>query len=55
MYQLDLLPILSSDALGVSGLPDLHSNPFDRILISQSQIEGMTLVSGDTKLASDRA
>jgi PIN domain nuclease of toxin-antitoxin system len=52
VYQLDLLPILSSHALGVSGLPDLHSDPFDRMLISQSQIEGMTLVSRDTKLAS---
>ena len=52
VYQLDLLPILSSHALGVSGLPDFHSDPFDRMLISQSQVEGMTLVSRDTKFAS---
>ena len=51
VYQLDLLPIQSSHALGVVGLPDHHRDPFDRMLISQSQIEGMTLVSADTKLA----
>jgi len=52
VYQLDLLPIQSSHALGVSGLPDHHRDPFDRMLIAQSRIEGMTLVSGDTKFAS---
>lgn len=51
-YQLDLLPIGPSHALAVIGLPDLHRDPFDRMLISQSQIEGMTLVSGDTRLGS---
>lgn len=52
VYQLDLLPIHSSHALGVGDLPDHHRDPFDRMLISQSQIEGMILVSGDAKLAS---
>jgi PIN domain nuclease of toxin-antitoxin system len=28
-------------------LPSLHGDPFDRLLIAQAQIEGMTLVSCD--------
>ncbi|MGD0041555.1 MAG: type II toxin-antitoxin system VapC family toxin [Isosphaeraceae bacterium] len=51
VYQIDLLPIQSSHALAVTGLPDHHRDPFDRMLISQSQIEGIILMSGDTKLA----
>jgi PIN domain nuclease of toxin-antitoxin system len=50
VYQLDLLPIHSSHALAVVALPDHHRDPFDRMLISQSQIEGMILVTADTKL-----
>jgi PIN domain nuclease of toxin-antitoxin system len=50
-YQLDLLPIKSAHALAVVGLPDHHKDPFDRILIAQATVEGMTLVSGDSKFA----
>jgi PIN domain nuclease of toxin-antitoxin system len=49
VYQLDLLPILSSHAVAVTGLPDHHRDPFDRMLISQSQVEGMSLITGDTR------
>jgi PIN domain nuclease of toxin-antitoxin system len=52
VYQIDLLPIHAAHALGVGDLPDHHRDPFDRMLIAQSRIEGMTLVSGDSKLAS---
>ena len=51
IYQLDLLPIQASHALAVVGLPDHHKDPFDRILIAQAEVEGMTLVSGDGKFA----
>ncbi len=51
VYQLDLLPIHSPHALAITGLPGHHRDPFDRMLISQSQIEGMTVVTGDTKFA----
>ncbi len=30
------------------GLPPLHHDPFDRILVAQAQIEGMTIVTRDT-------
>lgn len=52
VYQLTLLPIECAHAVAVTGLPDVHRDPFDRMLISQAQIEGMTLVSADARLAS---
>lgn len=42
------LEITASHALQASALPLLHRDPFDRMLIAQSQIEGMTLVSADS-------
>ncbi len=48
-YQLTLLPIDTPHALAVAGLPDHHRDPFDRILIAQALVEGMTLVSADVK------
>ena len=50
-YQMFLLPIDISHALAVGGLPDHHRDPFDRILIAQAMVEGMTLVSADNKFA----
>lgn len=50
-YQVDLLPIQLAHALATMGLPSHHKDPFDRILIAQASIEGMTLVSGDSKFA----
>ncbi len=42
------LEITASHALQASALPLFHRDPFDRMLIAQSQIEGMTLVSADS-------
>ena len=50
-YQLALLPIDTPHALMVVGLPDHHRDPFDRMLIAQALVSGMTLVSADTKLS----
>ena len=52
IYQLNLLPIQLPHALYVVGLPNHHRDPFDRILIAQALVEGMTLVSGDSKFTS---
>ncbi len=46
-YQVDLLPLDGPHALAVVGLPDHHRDPFDRMLIAQAIIEGMTLVTAD--------
>jgi PIN domain nuclease of toxin-antitoxin system len=50
-YQLVPLPIDAPHALMVVKLPDHHRDPFDRILIAQALVEGMTLVSSDSKFA----
>ena len=45
------LDILFPHACKVATLPLLHRDPFDRILVSQAQIEQMTLVTADEILA----
>jgi PIN domain nuclease of toxin-antitoxin system len=41
------LPIQLSHALNVYGLPDHHRDPFDRLLIVQSKLEGLPLITAD--------
>ncbi|MBX9899306.1 MAG: type II toxin-antitoxin system VapC family toxin [Burkholderiaceae bacterium] len=41
------LPILSEHVLAVDTLPALHKDPFDRLLIAQAKVEGITLLSND--------
>ena len=41
------LPITISHATYIIKLPDIHKDPFDRILVAQSKIEDMTLISCD--------
>lgn len=50
MGQLDVrsLEITAPHALQASALPLYHRDPFDRMLIAQSQLEDMTLVSADS-------
>ena len=42
-----ILPILPSHGLAVARLPRHHNDPFDRMLISQALLEGLTLVTRD--------
>ena len=44
------LPITISHALAVGQLPPHHNDPFDRILVAQAKVEGLTLVTRDEKL-----
>lgn len=46
-----LLSIAASHALALEGLPPIHKDPFDRILIAQARAEGMTLLTSDSVLA----
>lgn len=43
----DSLPISTEHARQAGLTPGEHRDPFDRMLIAQSQIEGLTLVSND--------
>jgi PIN domain nuclease of toxin-antitoxin system len=45
------LPITGQDAVSIDGLPPLHRDPFDRLLLAQALSEGITLVTGDAQLA----
>ena len=45
------LPIQMSHALHVFTLPDHHRDPFDRILISQAQLEGLPILTADPQIA----
>jgi len=45
------LSIRSKHILTVATLPDIHKDPFDRILVAQSMVEKRPLVSKDALLA----
>jgi len=45
------LPITGAHALAVADLPPLHKDPFDRILIAQALVEGVTLLTADAVVA----
>ena len=40
-------PVQIHHAVGVYGLPMHHGDPFDRLLIAQSQVESIPLLSAD--------
>jgi len=44
------VPITSDHSLAVSGLPPLHKDPFDRILVAQARAEGFLLVTMDQQV-----
>jgi len=41
------LPVTGAHAAALQGLPPLHRDPFDRILVAQALVEGLTLVTAD--------
>ncbi len=41
------LAVTGAHAVAVALLPPLHKDPFDRILIAQAQVEGITLLTAD--------
>lgn len=46
----DLVPISHEHAAGVVRLPEVHRDPFDRLLVSQAISEGATLLTADRVL-----
>ncbi|SFL93326.1 type II toxin-antitoxin system VapC family toxin [Methylobacterium pseudosasicola] len=45
------LPVTGAHAAAVAGLPPVHRDPFDRLLIAQAQVEGLEFVTADRILA----
>jgi PIN domain nuclease of toxin-antitoxin system len=46
------LPITGAHAVAVDSLPLIHKDPFDRMLVAQAMVEGMTLLTSDAVVAS---
>ena len=44
------LPVTAAHAAGVTRLPPIHRDPFDRLLIAQSIVEPLTLLTNDALL-----
>ena len=47
----DELPITARHALGICALPDIHKDPFDRILLAQTISEEILFLTFDAMLA----
>jgi len=45
------LPVQMSHALHVFKLPDLHRDPFDRILIAQARLEEIPIITRDSAIS----
>jgi PIN domain nuclease of toxin-antitoxin system len=45
------LGMTGEHAVAVTGLPVIHKDPFDRLLLAQSIIEGITLLTSDAVMA----
>jgi PIN domain nuclease of toxin-antitoxin system len=45
------LPVHVRHAGAVIALPDLHRDPFDRMLVAQAMTEGLTFLTGDEMLS----
>ena len=53
MNAFQILPILPRHAAAVATLPfptNRHRDPFDRLIVAQAQVDGMSLVSTDARL-----
>jgi PIN domain nuclease of toxin-antitoxin system len=45
--QFSTLPVHLFHVLQIASLPDLHRDPFDRLLVAQSQVESIPIISID--------
>ena len=45
-----ILPVDHRHALAVAGLPRVHGDPFDRLLVAQAKVEDIPLVTADPVL-----
>ena len=49
-HAIDPLELSEDAALHLAKLPDLHRDPFDRILICQAAVHGLALVTPDDQI-----
>ena len=46
----DELPVTGAHAARVAALPPHHRDPFDRLLVAQSEVEGLSLLTANAQL-----
>lgn len=51
LYRFTALDVTTQHALAVRELPPHHDDPFDRMLIAQARVEGLTLVTRDRRMS----
>ena len=49
-HQFQLLPVMLRHTKAIDSLPNHHGDPFDRMLVAQAIIDGLTLVTSDRAL-----
>ena len=50
-YGYEEIAITSAHTIGVDALPTIHKDTFDRMLIAQTAVEGITLLTADNVVA----
>lgn len=45
------LQVTGEHALAIAQLPPIHKDPFDRLLVAQAKVEGLTLLTSDKVVA----
>ena len=51
--KIEILAVKLEHVLALDRLPSHHKDPFDRLLIAQARVEGLTLLTTDTLVALD--
>ena len=49
--RIQILPVQAGHVYALRGLPPIHRDPFDRLLVAQANVEDASLVSGDDVIA----
>lgn len=48
--RVEALPLVEREALHVANLPDLHKDPFDRMLVCQALLQGLVILTPDRQI-----
>ena len=51
LHTIESLPLTQQDIFQLIKLPDIHDDPFDRILVCQGMVNEMTILTPDTEIA----
>lgn len=49
-HRFQLLPVLLRHTRAIGSMPSHHGDPFDRMLVAQASVDGLTLVTSDRTL-----